>query len=159
MFTRKPPKFLYHGTTSHYVDSIKKDGLILGRPFLLSKPVLFFANSRERAKGYAFMRRHMPGFAPKKFHRRFSFKGDGIPIILRVRTSDLNADALRPDWWWKLLGEWGQWRYYQDVPADVIEVEELPVVRLNRYTVAVWTYYGGVFGVVIFLVLYAAGIV
>ena len=132
------PEFLYHGTTSQCLDGILENGLVLNREILgiPIKPVLFFANSVSRARFYAFMRKHVSGFAPKRF-RKGLFKDKGDPIILRVQTSNLDSDALRPDFR-KLWGEWGQWRYYKDVPSDVIEIEEYPATGRDSFIIGFW---------------------
>ncbi len=127
---RKPPEFLYHGTTSQCLEGILENGLVLnkgrvwGIPF---KPVVFFTSSVKKAGFYAFLRQRMSGFAPEGFRQKAFHRAKGEPVVLRVQTSGLDLDAIRPDFWWKFLGELGQWRYHKGVPPDAIKIEESPV--------------------------------
>ena len=129
---KTPPEFLYHGTTTNYLESIKKHGLLPSRPSkwqrrFRMRSAVFFADSVKRAKTYAVIRRYLSGF-PTVGERyelfeslwRRSYRQRQV-VILRVKTSVLSSCPI-PDYVWKIFGELGQWVYFARVPPEQIEV-------------------------------------
>jgi len=126
------PDYLYHGTTTECLESIRESGLLPSAPTRWerrfgARSAVFFTNTVKRARRYARLRRFMSGFLPSE--NRYELFGSlwyghyrrRSGAVLRVPSSALHPSP-RPDWWWKLVGEWGNWVYLRPVPAADLEV-------------------------------------
>lgn len=80
------PEKLYHGTTDNYIESILQQGLKINsenKNSALSLPMIYLTTSLEMAKSFA---------------ESVSYRRGGNPIILEIKSDNLESDSIGFDW-------------------------------------------------------------